>query len=114
MNNIMSTILDLIKSLKIAEEKLAKKKAKEISPKENYFYCGQVSPWKRNCKACLESRKEAACDVPSTSGIYVIKINTVSLDIIWVYDTSCGSYKWIVMQGLIRNNRKLTKREFDL
>ena len=30
----------------------------------------------------------------------------------WVYDTSCGSYIWIDMQGL-RNIRKLTKGESD-
>ena len=29
-----------------------------------------------------------------------------------VYDTSCGIYIWIDMQGL-RNNRKLTKGESD-
>ena len=45
----------------------------------------------RNCKAYLESRKEVACDVPSTSGIYVIKVNSVSRDNIWVYVTNCGS-----------------------
>ena len=52
------------------------------------------------------------CDVPSTLGIYVIKVNTVSPDNIWVYDTSCGSYIWIDMHGL-RKNRKLTKGEYD-
>ena len=54
-----------------------------------------------------------ACDVPSTSGIYIIEVNTVSLDNIRVYDTSCGSYISIDMQGL-RNNRKLTKGESNL
>ena len=58
----------------------------------------------------MESRKEVAYDASSTSGIYVIKVNTVSLDNIWVYDTYCGSYIWIDMQGL-RNSRKLTKGE---
>ena len=61
----------------------------------------------------MDSRKEVACDAPSTSGIYVIKVNTVSPDNIWVYDTGCGSYIWIDMQGL-RKSRKVTKREFDL
>ena len=54
-----------------------------------------------------------ACDVPSTSSLYSIKVNTVSLDNIWVYDSSCSSYIWIDMQGL-RNNRKLTKGEPNL
>ena len=53
-----------------------------------------------------------ACDAPSTSGIYVIKVYTISPDNIWVYDTDCGSHIWIDRQGL-RNSRKLTKGEFD-
>ena len=60
----------------------------------------------------LESRKEVTYDVPSTLGIYAIKVNTVSPNDIWVYDTSCGSYLWIDMHGL-RNNRKLTKGESE-
>ena len=51
-----------------------------------------------------------ACDAPSSSGIYVIKVNIVPHDNIWVYDTSCGSYIWIDMKGL-RSSRKLTKGE---
>ena len=97
MNNIMSTIPDLINLLKIAEGKLAKKKAKEIVPKETCFYCGQVGHSKRNYKAYLESRKEVAYDVPSTLRIFVIKVNTISRDNIWLYDTSCDSYIWINM-----------------
>ena len=50
-----------------------------------------------------------ACDAPSSSCIYVIKVNIVSLDNIWVYDTSCGSHIWIDM----RSRRKLTKGESD-
>ena len=53
-----------------------------------------------------------ACDAPSSLCIYVIKVNNVSLNNIWVYDTSCGSYIWIDMQG-IRSSRKLTKGESD-
>ena len=53
-----------------------------------------------------------ACDAPSSSGIYVIKVNTVFPNNIWVFDTSCGSHIWIDMQGL-RNSRKLTKGESD-
>ena len=59
---------------------MAKKTAKEIALKETCFYCGQVDNWKRNCKAYLESRKEVACDDPSTLGIYIIKVDIVSLD----------------------------------
>ena len=51
MNNIMSTILDLINLLKIARGKLAKKKVNETALKETCFYCGQVGHWKRNYKA---------------------------------------------------------------
>ena len=53
-----------------------------------------------------------ACDAPSSLGIYVITVNTVSPNNTWVYDTGCGSYIWIDMQGL-RNRRKLTKGESD-
>ena len=51
----------------------------------------------------MESKKKVACDTASSFGIYVIKVNTVSPNNIWVYD----------MQGL-RNSRKLTKGESDL
>ena len=40
MNNIMSTIPNLINLLKLAEGKLAEKKAKETTPKETCFHCG--------------------------------------------------------------------------
>ena len=53
-----------------------------------------------------------ACDAPSSSGIYVIKANTLSPNNIWVYDTSYDSYIWIDMQGL-RSSSKLTKGESD-
>ena len=90
-----------------------RKKAKEYAPKVSCFYYDQIDHWKRNYKTYLESRKEVACDAPSTSGIYVIKVNIVSPNNIWVYDTSYGSYIWIDMQGL-RNSRKLIKGEFNL
>ena len=54
-----------------------------------------------------------AYDAPSSLGIYVITVDIVSPNNIWVYDTSYGSYIWIDMHGL-RNSRKLTKRESDL
>ena len=60
----------------------------------------------------MESKKTKACDAPSSSGIYVIKINTDSPNNIWVYDTNCDLYIWIDMYGL-RSNRKLTKGESD-
>ena len=77
MNNIMSTIDDLINLLKITDENLVEKKAKEIAPKRDYFYCDQVGHLKRNYKAYLESKKEVVFDVLSTSGIYVNKVNTI-------------------------------------
>ena len=61
----------------------------------------------------MESKNKVACDAPSSSGIYVIKVNTVSLNNIWICDTSCDSYIWFDMQGL-RDSRKLTKGESDL
>ena len=78
MDHIISTIPELIDVLKIVEGKMTKKKGKETVPKETCFHCGQVGHWKRNCKAYLESKKKLACDAPSFSGIYVIKINIVS------------------------------------
>ena len=112
------TIPELIKVLKMAEGKVAKKKGKETASKETsskgiFFHCGQDGYWKRNCKAYLESKNMVACDAPSSSGIYVITSNTISLNNIWVCDTSCGSYIWFDMQGL-RDSRKLTKGESDL
>ena len=61
----------------------------------------------------MESKKKVACDAPSSSGIYVIMVNIVSLYNIWVCDTSCGSYILFDMQGL-RNSRNLTKGESSL
>ena len=78
MGHIISTILELIGMLKIAEGKMVEKKGKETAPKETCFYCGQVGYWKRKCKAYLELKKKVACDAPSSSSIYVIKVNTVS------------------------------------
>ena len=92
MDHIIYTISKLINVLKIDEGKIAEKKGKETTSKETRFYCGQVGHWKRNHKAYLESKKKIACDAPSSSGIYVIKVNIVSPNNIWVFDTSCGSY----------------------
>ena len=127
------TIPELINVLEMAEGKMAKKKGKETTLKETFskdicFHCGQDGHWKRNYKACLESKNKVACDAPSSleaclesknkvacdapssSGIYVITVNIVSHNNIWVCDTSCGSYIWVDIQGP-RNSRKLTKGE---
>ena len=61
----------------------------------------------------MESKNKVACDAPSSSGIYVITVNIVSPNNIWVCDTSCGSYIWVDMQGP-RNSRKLIKGVSDL
>ena len=87
----MATIPKLVNVLKTVERKLVEKKGKETALKETCFYYRQVGHWKRNCKAYIESNKKVACDAPSSSGIYVIKVNTVSPDNTWVYDTGCGS-----------------------
>ena len=112
------TITELINVLEMTEGKMAKNKGKETtrkgtSSKDICFHYGQGGHWKRNCKAYLESKNKVVCDAPSSSGIYVIMVNTVSLYNIWVCDTSCGSYIWFDMQGP-RNNRKLTKGESNL
>ena len=112
------TILELINVLEMVEGKMAKKKGKETTSKETSskgicFHCGQVGHWKRNCKAYLDSKNKVACDAPSSSGIYVIEVNTISYGNLWVLDTGCGSYICTDMQGL-KDNRKLTKGEFDL
>ena len=107
------TIPKLINMLEMAEGKMAKKEGKETSSKGICFHCGQDGHWKRNYKAYLESKNKVACDAPSSSGIYVITVNTVSPNNIWVCDTSCGSYIWFDMQGS-RNIRKLKNGESDL
>ena len=66
MNYIVPTIPKLINVLKIAEGKLAEKKAKKTTPKETCFYCGQVGHWKMNYKAYLKLKKKVACDAPSS------------------------------------------------
>ena len=68
---------------------MAKKKGKETTPKGTSskgicFHSGQDSHWKRNCKAYLESKNKVACDAPSSLGIYVITVNIVFLNNIWV------------------------------
>ena len=100
MDHIISTIPKLIDVLKIAEGKMVKKKGKETASKETCFYCGRVGHWKRNCKTYLESKKKVACDAPTSSGFYVIEINTVSHGNVWVLDTSCSSHICNDMQGL--------------
>ena len=61
----------------------------------------------------MESKKRVACDAPSSLGIYVIEVNIVSHDNLWVLDTGCGSHICNYMQGL-KNSRKLMKGESDL
>ena len=80
------------KKRKINKQKggAANKKAKETSSKGTCFHCGKEGHWKRNCKAYLESKKKEACDASTSSGIYVIEVNTVSHGNHWVLDTSCG------------------------
>ena len=91
------TVPKLINILEMAEGKMAKKKGKETAPKETSskgicFHCGQDGHWKRNCKTYLESKNKVACDAPSSSGIYVIEVNTISYGNLWVLDTGCGSH----------------------
>ena len=100
----ITSIPELINVLKMDEGKMAKKKGKETTPKETSskgicFHYGQDDHWKRNCKAYLESKSKVECDAPSSSSIYVMTVDTISLNNIWVCDTSCGSYIWFDMQG---------------
>ena len=113
MDHIIPTIPELIDVLKIVEGKMVEKKGKETTPKETCFYCGQVGHWKRNYKAYLESKKKVACDAQTSSGIYVIEVNTISHGNLWVLDIGYGSHICNAMHGL-RDNRKVTKGEFDL
>ena len=103
------------KKRKITKQKgvAAKKKAKEMSSKGTCFHCGKKVHWKRNCKAYLESKKKLACGAPLSLGIYVIEVNIVSRDNLWVLDIDCGSHLCNDMQGL-KNNKKLAKGESDL
>ena len=73
MDYIVSSILELINMLKIAEGKLAEKKAIETTSQRACFYYGQDGHWKRHYKAYMESKKNVAYDAPSSSSIYVIK-----------------------------------------
>ena len=43
-------------------------------------------------KAYLKSLKKKASDAPSTSGMFIIEVNIVSHDNLWVLDTSCDSH----------------------
>ena len=103
------------KKRKITKQKggVAKKKAKEMFSKGTCFHCGNEGHWKRNCKAYLESKKKVACDAPLSLGIYVIEVNIVSRDNLWLLDTDCGLHICNDMQ-VLRNNRKLAKGEPDL
>ena len=73
MDYIVSTILELVNVLKIAEGKVAEKKAKETISQGAYFYYGQDCHWKKNYKAYLKSKKKVACDASLFSGFCVIK-----------------------------------------
>ena len=61
----------------------------------------------------MESLKKKASCAPSTSNMFVIEVNTVSHDNLWVLDTSCGSHICTDMQGL-RKSKKLNKGDSDL
>ena len=60
----------------------------------------------------MESLKKKSSDALCTSGMFVIEVNIVSLDNIWLLDTGYGSHICTNMQGL-RNSRKLSRGEFD-
>ena len=46
----------------------------------------------KNYNAYLESLKKKTSYAPSTSGMFVIEINTISHDNLWVLDTNCSSH----------------------
>ena len=96
-NHKIYAIPELIDVIKIVEGKMAEKKGKKNSSKKTsskgiFFYFGQVGHWKRNCKAYLKSKKKVACDAPTSLGIYVIEVSTISHGNLWVLDTGCGSH----------------------
>ena len=57
--------------------------------------------------------KNKASNATSTSSMFVIEVNIISHDNLWVLDTDCVSHICTDMQGL-RNSRKLSKGESDL
>ena len=91
---------------------VTKKKVKEVVSKGSCFHCGQFGYWRRNYKAYLGSLKKAS-DAPSTLGMFITKVNTVSHKNQWVLDTGCSSQIYTNVQGL-RDNRQLNKGESDL
>ena len=95
-----------------AKRGVTKKKVKEAVPKGTCFHYGQDGHWRRNSKAYLGSLKKAS-DASSTSGMFLIEVNTVSNNNQWVLDTGCGSHKFTNVQGL-RNSRQLNKGESNL
>ena len=67
---------------------------KETNSKGTCFHYGKNGHWKRNCKVYLESLKKEKYGDASTSGIYVIEVNTNTAfnNQNWVLDTGCGSH----------------------
>ena len=66
---------------------MSKKKGKarvaaldEMKTDAKCFHYGKMGHWKRNCKAFLESLPKKKYDDASTSGIYVIEINTSTVN----------------------------------
>ena len=91
---------------------VTKKKVKKAVSKGSYFHCGQDGYWRRNCKAYLGSLKKAS-DAPSTLGMFINEVNTISHKNQWVLDIGCSSQICTNVQGL-RDNRQLNKGESDL
>ena len=60
----------------------------------------------------LKKDKESDA-APSSSGIFVIELNTVSSIKTWVLDTGCGSHIRSDIQGL-KKSRQLRRGEIDL
>ncbi|KAG8485844.1 hypothetical protein CXB51_019240 [Gossypium anomalum] len=83
-----------------------------VSKEGNYFHCGVIGHWKRNCPIYLEEIKKAKTSGTSASGIYVIDIN-LSTTTSWVLDTGCGSHICTFVQGLQRS-RTLARGDVDL
>ncbi|KAG8490844.1 hypothetical protein CXB51_014047 [Gossypium anomalum] len=68
-----------------------------VSKEGNYFHCGVIGHWKRNCPVYLEEIKKAKASGTSASGIYVIDINLSTT-------TSWG----------LQRSRTLARRDVDL
>ena len=96
MGCIISTIPELIDVLKIAEGKFFEKKGKETTEKETCFYL-KFAIGSGTARPTWSRRRRWHVMHHLLQVFMSLRINTISPNNIWIYDTSCGSYIWIDM-----------------